>query len=132
MPGHYGEVCRQCDKDKYKNIVGTGSCFDCMNKPENGYYTSFGNDNSDCHYECNENLTSISLKDNCHCYSAFYFYINKIGGYPGVIGIALTLFFVLIIVMIRFFKKKKRIFRESIDKNENLFDDLNIEKGNLK
>ena len=133
MPGHYGEVCGLCEKGKYKNIVGFGGCFDCLNKPENAYYSVEGETNPQCSYQCNSNITSGNLFDtNPNCYAPFYFYINKMGGYPGIIGIALVLIIILIVVLIRFAKKKKRVFRESVDRNQHLFDDINMEKGAFK
>jgi hypothetical protein len=133
MKGHYGEVCGMCEKGKYKNIVGSGGCFDCLNKPENGIYSIDGDINPQCSYVCNDNVTSSNMVDgNPNCYAPFYFYVDKMGGYPGIIGIALTLIIILIIVLIRFAKKKKKMFRESQDKNQYLFDDVNLEKTALK
>lgn len=123
MPGHYGEVCAYCAYDQYKSTVGTGACFDCANKPENAQYNTDnkGNNNSICPYNCGK--SSLSNDRNPNCYTPIYYYIDQMGGYPGIVGIFLTLFFILIIVLFRFFKKKKNIFRESIDKNQYLFDD---------
>ena len=134
MPGHSGEVCGLCEQGKYKNNVGTGSCFDCLNKPENAYYSLQGDINSQCAFQCDENKTANNGIDvNPNCYTPFYFYINKMGGYPGIIGIALTLIIILIIVMIRFVKKKKKTFRDSLDvKNQSVYDEFSLEKGALK
>ncbi len=132
MPGHYGEVCGYCDKGKYKNTVGNGGCFDCMNRPENAYYSVVGEVNPQCGFQCNETITSNGKDANPYCYATLYFYITKMGGYPGIVGITLTLIIILIIVLIRFAKKKKKIFRDSLDRNQFLFDEINLEKGALK
>lgn len=132
MPGHYGEVCGLCENGKYKNIAGTSSCFVCLNKPENAYYSLNGDVKSQCSFRCNETITNNNIEDNPNCYAPFYFYINKMGGYPGIIGIALTLTIILFIVLIRFVKKKKKFFKDSVDRTHYLFEDMNMEKGVLK
>lgn len=131
MPGHSGEVCSKCPAGTYKNTVGLGSCLDCMNKPDNAEYSNATDAvQPQCPVVCSQDTLPVDTNPNC--YPQFYYYVNKMGGYPGVIGIALTLIIFLIVVLIRFARKKKKIFKESVDRNQYYFDDVNMEKGALK
>ena len=126
MPGHYGSACGLCPIGKYKNRVGEGYCFDCANKPNNAYYDSAGETNPMCHYECN-NFINYEAGINPNCYSNVDYYINKIGGIPGVVGIVLALILFFILILIKFIQRRRKSahIRDSFDKNQLILDENN-------
>lgn len=87
-----------------------------------------------CNYECDNQTTSVTRDSNPACYTSYYYYIQKLGGYPGVVGIAITLMFVLVIIAFRFFRKKRKFrFKDSMEKNSDAknFEEVISEKGQL-
>ena len=100
--------------------------------PKNGYFTTSGWTNISCPYDCNTDKTGFNVKINPNCYSVQYFYVDKFGGYPVIVGVSLLILMFFGFFVIKMATRKKKREEKSSDFDQNITEYFSVQHSSVK